>query len=213
MIVEQRFEAVRPEAVRPPGELHLQHAEIDTHLELLAAVLAGHDPDLDRVGFEIPAAEYRGQIFAHGHPVHSSRESTGSIKDSVRTDACPDKRDAARPAPVATRSGPGGVGAPSQRKRLKGYTRRVLRSAAAWSGWHAHVFVGMSAGLGLTDMPTKTWACHPDAPDSPAQDLLVHPFKARCRRGSWARAPWYCARRPGRWCVPRPRRDWRLSPE
>ena len=50
VVVQQRLEALGPLAVGPPVELHLDQAEVDPHLDLLAAVVAGDDPDLDSSG-------------------------------------------------------------------------------------------------------------------------------------------------------------------
>ena len=56
-VLEIGVEAVRPTAVGPAGQLHLQDAEVDVHLEHLPSVLRVDQAGLDDGGLEVPAAQ------------------------------------------------------------------------------------------------------------------------------------------------------------
>ena len=59
-VVEAGFAAVRTVAVGAAGHLHLEEAEVEAHLEFLAAVESGDLADVDRAGLVVPAARARG---------------------------------------------------------------------------------------------------------------------------------------------------------
>jgi len=63
-IVEEGFAAVGALAVGAAGELHLEEAEVEAHLEFFAAVEAGDFADVDGAGFVVPALEEGGDVSA-----------------------------------------------------------------------------------------------------------------------------------------------------
>ena len=164
-VVQGRLAAVGADAVGAAFELHLEEAEVEPPLQLLAAVVAD-----DRGG---PAC-LRGR----------SPNRPGSGRCPCSTNGSP-VNSSARRRPVG-RSG----------------DLRVV-----------HVSLGRPGGRGQWETPRDS---SPGKAGRVARRLVRSgsgarscQIKARCRRGSSARVPWCCARRPGRWCAPRRRRGWR----
>ena len=53
--IEQRFAGFRPCSVGPSRHLHLNQAHVEPHLDLVTAIVAGHDPDLKIILFVYPS--------------------------------------------------------------------------------------------------------------------------------------------------------------
>ena len=62
---EERLRAARAHAVGPAAHLHLEDAEVDAQLDLVAPVQAGNAPDLDLARFEGPAGKDAVEVEAH----------------------------------------------------------------------------------------------------------------------------------------------------
>jgi hypothetical protein len=56
---------MRAETVRPTGQLHLQHAQIDPQLQLLPSIQTEDFANLDFAVLVRPIPQYRVQIQAH----------------------------------------------------------------------------------------------------------------------------------------------------
>ncbi len=61
-VFQQRFAPMRPMAVGPPAEFHLQQAQIESHLKLGQSVNAHDFANVDLAGFELPVAQDRGYV-------------------------------------------------------------------------------------------------------------------------------------------------------
>ena len=66
VITKQRVATVRAQAVGAARHLHLQHAEVDAQLQLVAAIEAAHFPDLNHARFVRPVFQNSVEIQTHG---------------------------------------------------------------------------------------------------------------------------------------------------
>ena len=57
VVVEPRLVATRTLSIRSAVDFHLQQAQIQPQLNLLASILAGDNPHRDALGVEIPTVQ------------------------------------------------------------------------------------------------------------------------------------------------------------
>src|ERR1041384_3862468 len=62
-VIKQRFAAMGPLAVRPAIHLHLKEAQIESHLQLWLAIVAGDAANVDGAGLIFPTLENMADVF------------------------------------------------------------------------------------------------------------------------------------------------------
>ena len=70
-IVEPRLEALGTQPIGSAVDFHLEDAQVNPKLDSASTVVAGHDPDHDRFGIELPLVQDLRQIIGHSTIVRS----------------------------------------------------------------------------------------------------------------------------------------------
>src|SRR5262245_46033593 len=78
-VIEIGRVAVRSRAVGAASWLHLQHAEVDAHLDDLAAIATLHQAGLDHAGLEFPPLQGGVDVLKH-YGLPSRRKSQSSSR-------------------------------------------------------------------------------------------------------------------------------------